>query len=68
MMNLVSIYLKQISYCLTDKTIERLKRQWNTPIYAFFRPTPTIEHVDGRCALSRPLPWWVLHGREYVLY
>lgn len=25
-------------------------RHWNTPIYAFFRPTPAIEHIDGRRA------------------
>jgi hypothetical protein len=23
-------------------------KQWNTPVYAFFRPTPTIECIDGR--------------------
>ena len=27
-------------------------RHWNTPIYAFFRPTPAIEHIDG----------WHAHG------
>ena len=23
-------------------------RHWNTPIYAFFKPTPAIDHIDGR--------------------
>lgn len=23
-------------------------KQWNTPIYAFFKPTPLIDHIDGR--------------------
>jgi hypothetical protein len=25
-------------------------KQWNTPIYAFFRPTPAIGFIDGRRA------------------
>ncbi|KIM56044.1 hypothetical protein SCLCIDRAFT_133491, partial [Scleroderma citrinum Foug A] len=25
-----------------------LKTQWNSPIYAFFKPNPTIEYVGGR--------------------
>jgi hypothetical protein len=28
----------------------RLLKQWNTPVYAFFKPTPVIIHVDGRRA------------------
>lgn len=25
----------------------RLKKKWTAPVYAFFKPTPTIEHVNG---------------------
>jgi hypothetical protein len=25
-------------------------KQWNTPIYTFFRPTPAIENIEGCCA------------------
>jgi hypothetical protein len=32
------------------ENVERLMKQWNTPIYAFFKPTPLIEHIDGRRA------------------
>jgi hypothetical protein len=28
---------------------ERLSRDWNTLIYAFFKPTPLIDYVDNRC-------------------
>ena len=28
---------------------EHLMKDWTTPIYAFFKPTPLIEHIDGRC-------------------
>ncbi|KIM50610.1 hypothetical protein SCLCIDRAFT_145040 [Scleroderma citrinum Foug A] len=28
----------------------QLKRDWNSPIYAFFSPSPTIEYVGGRCS------------------
>ena len=27
---------------------ERLKREWNSPIYTFFSPSPAIEYVGGR--------------------
>jgi len=30
--------------------VEQLMKQWNTPVYAFFRPTPAIEQIDGRRA------------------
>jgi len=26
----------------------RLMRDWNSPIYAFFKPTPAIEYIQGR--------------------
>jgi hypothetical protein len=32
------------------RNVERLMKQWNTPIYTFFRPTPIIDHIDGRRA------------------
>jgi hypothetical protein len=32
------------------QNVERLMKHWNTPIYAFFRPTPAIEHIGGRRA------------------
>ncbi|KIM55306.1 hypothetical protein SCLCIDRAFT_53292, partial [Scleroderma citrinum Foug A] len=28
---------------------ERLKQEWNSPIYAFFSPSPAIEYVGGCC-------------------
>ena len=28
--------------------VERLTKEWTAPIYAFFRPVPIIEYVDGR--------------------
>lgn len=31
-------------------TAERLMKEWNSPIYAFFDPTPIIETVNGRRA------------------
>ncbi|KAG2041383.1 hypothetical protein BDR03DRAFT_856431 [Suillus americanus] len=37
-------------YKLTLVTTERLMKEWNSPIYAFFDPTPTIEIIDGRRA------------------
>jgi hypothetical protein len=30
--------------------VDRLLEQWNTPIYAFFKPTPIIDHIGGRRA------------------
>jgi hypothetical protein len=32
----------------TVLTLERLIKDWISPIYAFFQPTPTITTVDGR--------------------
>lgn len=29
---------------------ERLKWEWNSLIYAFFSPSPTIEYVGGHCS------------------
>lgn len=34
--------------CSTDKCIERLLKEWNSPIYVFFKPIPTIEYIKGR--------------------
>ncbi|KAF8484261.1 hypothetical protein F5888DRAFT_1626777 [Russula emetica] len=28
---------------------ERLKKDWNAPIYSFFHPEPTIDYDKGRC-------------------
>jgi hypothetical protein len=42
-----------------DTTIERLSKRWDAPVYAFFKPYPTIEYFDGRkahvfeCAVGR---------------
>ena len=30
--------------------VERLMKQWNTSIYAFFKPIPIIDHIDGQRA------------------
>jgi hypothetical protein len=32
---------------IADILTERLKNEWNAPVYAFFGSTPTIEYVDG---------------------
>ena len=48
-MNLVSHLLSCSRLSLTNKNAtERLTKEWTTPIYAFFKPTPMIEYVDGR--------------------
>ncbi|KAF8805491.1 hypothetical protein BYT27DRAFT_7192513 [Phlegmacium glaucopus] len=31
-----------------DAELKRLQKDWTAPIYAFFKPTPTIEHIGGR--------------------
>lgn len=41
---------KSIGFVSPRKNIERLKKQWKTPIYAFFRPSPAIDYIDGRRA------------------
>jgi hypothetical protein len=28
--------------------LERLTKDWTAPVYAFFKPTPTVEYVEGR--------------------
>ena len=33
--------------CLTEQT-EHLAKDWNSPIYAFFKPIPFVDHIDGR--------------------
>ncbi|KAI6004149.1 hypothetical protein EDD15DRAFT_2192058 [Pisolithus albus] len=30
-----------------ELVLDRLKREWNSPIYAFFAPEPTIEYIAG---------------------
>ena len=30
-------------------TTERLTKEWTAPIYAFFKPVPVIESVNGHC-------------------
>ncbi|KAG1812877.1 uncharacterized protein BJ212DRAFT_1275930 [Suillus subaureus] len=32
---------------LLNKTVERLMKDWTSPIYAFFEPTPGIEYHNG---------------------
>jgi hypothetical protein len=36
------------SEILDRRPLERLQKDWTAPIYAFFKPTPTIECIDGR--------------------
>lgn len=31
-----------------DNMLERLSKEWNSPIYVFFKPTPSIEYIKGR--------------------
>ena len=35
---------------LTISMIERLSKEWTSPIYVFFRKTPRIDYVDGHHA------------------
>ena len=35
---------------LADECVERLQKEWTSPIYAFFEPTPCIIETDGRRA------------------
>jgi hypothetical protein len=35
---------------LTTEIAEQLIKQWNTPIYAFFKPTPAIDQIEGHHA------------------
>jgi len=30
--------------------VEWLTKEWTAPIYAFFRPIPTIKYIDGQCS------------------
>ena len=35
--------------CETDRLhTERMMKEWNSPIYAFFSPTPDVEYVESR--------------------
>ena len=29
-------------------TLDRLSKEWNSPIYVFFKPTPSIEYIKDR--------------------
>ena len=29
-------------------TLDRLSKEWNSPIYVFFKPTPSIEYINDR--------------------
>lgn len=42
----VIVFMILISRC----HIERLKKCWTSPVYAFFEPTPSIEYTNGRRA------------------
>src|SRR5271163_2001104 len=38
-----------INICIaTDKCTERLLKDWTSPIYVFFKPTPSIEYIKER--------------------
>ncbi|KAH9030065.1 hypothetical protein EDB84DRAFT_1562638 [Lactarius hengduanensis] len=38
-----------------DSELDRLSKEWDSPIYAFFKPTPTIDYVDRpRCVIIAP--------------
>ncbi|KDR67834.1 hypothetical protein GALMADRAFT_79372 [Galerina marginata CBS 339.88] len=32
-----------------EAELKRLSKDWNSPIYVFFKPEPAIEYVKGRC-------------------
>lgn len=47
---------------LLNKTTERLMKDWTSPIYAFFEPTPGIEyHDDCHCHVFRCTAWGCKH-------
>lgn len=31
-----------------EEELKRLLKEWNSPIYVFFKPTPSIEYIKGR--------------------
>ena len=43
-----------VAYCFkdlqTDWSLERLSKEWDAPIYVFFKPMPTVQYIDGRKA------------------
>jgi hypothetical protein len=41
-------YCKMTS--LTYQLLERLRKEWDAPIYVFFKPLPTVEYIDNRKA------------------
>lgn len=43
-----TIFCKIILSKTNERILERLKKDWHTPIYAFFHPDPEINYVDGR--------------------
>jgi hypothetical protein len=57
---------------LTISIIERLSKEWNSPIYVFFKTFPRIEYVDNRrahifeCAAGRCRSG--KHGRDVRRY
>ena len=40
----------EMNITLIEFNTERLMKDWNSPVYAFFHPTPQIVEVDGRHA------------------
>ncbi|KAI6100037.1 hypothetical protein EDD16DRAFT_1492225 [Pisolithus croceorrhizus] len=35
---------------MSDVVLGPLKHEWNSPIYAFLAPEPTIEYIAGHCS------------------
>ena len=35
------------TYYITYFVAEHLQHEWKAPIYAFFKPTPTVEYTNG---------------------
>lgn len=43
------VYLLHYRCQLILASVERLRKKWTSPVYAFYHPDPTIEYIDGRC-------------------
>jgi hypothetical protein len=40
---------RSISKKIVNSILELLSKDWNSPIYVFFKPTPSIEYIKERC-------------------
>ena len=43
---MTSVLTVTYSHC-ADKYLARLSKEWNSPVYVFFKPLPLIEYIKG---------------------